>query len=568
MKPSGQQQVLVLNSKTERQQGRKAQLANIMAGKAVADVVRTCLGPQAMLKMLMDPMGGIVLTSDGNAILREIDVAHPAAKTVIELSRSQDEEVGDGTTSVIVLAGELLAHAAPLFEGYADSANFSGLHHHPISVIGGYRKALDDALVLLDRMATAISVENDGQLRKIVASTIQTKAVCAPASDLIVDLAIRAVRCVACPGSNGTAKSQFESSASIDIKRFARVEKIPGGQLEDSVVLDGVLVNKDITHPAMRRLIENPRILLLDCPLEYKKGESQTNIEISTQTDWSRALEIEEEQVRKMCDFIIALKPDVVITEKGLSDLAQHYLVSAGITALRRLRKTDNQRISRATGAKIVTRVEDAQQDDIGTGCGSFHVDKIGDEYFCFFTRCSNPKACSIILRGPSKDILNEVERCLQDAMCVARNLLIDARVVPGAGASEMAISCHLSNNASLIDPIQQAAYLAVSRAFEVIPRTLAQNCGADPFRSLSDLRVKHKQNIASHWGIDGYTGHVSETDVWEPLTVKSQTIKTAIEAACLLLRVDEIVSGTKSATSTSANAASKNVDDNEQQQQ
>ena len=552
MHPQQQQQpILVLNPKTERQQGRKAQLSNIMAAKAVADVVRTCLGPQAMLKMLMDPMGGIVLTSDGNAILREIDVAHPAAKTILELSRAQDEEVGDGTTSVVVLAGELLAHAAPL----VDASQTGGIACHPISIIGGYRKALEDSLAILDSLSKPISLDNNDQLREIVATSIETKAVCASIVSLIVDLAVRSVRCVGGGGEEEEKKSS--ANGSIDIKRFARVEKIPGGQLEESQVLDGVMLNKDVVHPAMARQLKNPRVLLLDCPLEYKKGESQTNMELTDQEAWNKALEREEEEIKRMCDHIISLKPDIIVTEKGLSDLAQHFLVRAGISALRRVRKTDNQRIARACNARIVTRVEDATPADIGLGCGLFRVDKVGDEYFSYFVECQNPKACTIVLRGPSKDILNEVERCLHDAMCVTRNLLLLPSVVPGAGACEMAISIRLVDQAASVPPSEQLAYRTVARALEVVPRTLIQNCGSNPIRVLSELRAKLQADLKVSWSIDGHSGKVVEgSQVWEPLAVKRETLKTAIEAACLLLRVDEIVSGIRNpnAQRTSSN--------------
>ncbi|RKP22734.1 chaperonin Cpn60/TCP-1 family, partial [Syncephalis pseudoplumigaleata] len=291
---------------------------------------------------------------------------------------------------------------------------------------------------------------------------------------------------------------------------------------------------------------ENPRIVLLDCPLEYKKGESQTNIEVTDEAHWSRLLQIEEEQIQTLCEHITALKPDLVITEKGVSDLAQHYLLKANITVLRRMRKTDNNRIARATGATIVNRVEDLKESDVGTQCGLFHVDKIGDEYFSFMTECREPKACTILLRGPSKDVINEVERNLQDAMCVARNVFFDPRLLPGGGATEMAVSVKLAEIAKSLEGVEQWPYAGVADAMEVIPRTLVQNCGGNPIKVLTQLRAKHA-NGHYHWGIDGCAGVVVDMEqhgIWEPYAVKVQTIKTAIESACLLLRVDDIVSG------------------------
>ncbi|KAL8866464.1 MAG: hypothetical protein Q9174_006287, partial [Haloplaca sp. 1 TL-2023] len=380
------------------------------------------IGPNAMLKMLLDPMGGIALTNDGHAILREIEVAHPAAKNMIELSRTQDEEVGDGTTTVIILAGEILAQALPQLER----------NIHPVVIISAFKRALSDALNIVGKVSIPVNVNDDEQMYRLISSAIDTKYA-ARWSKMMCSIALKAVRTVSHDAGGGKKE--------VDIKRYAKVEKVPGSQIEDSRVLDGVMLNKDITHPKMRRKIDNPRVVLLDCPLEYKKGESQTNIEISKEDDWNRILQIEEEQVKAMTDAIISVRPDVVITEKGVSDLAQHFLVKHNITALRRVRKTDNNRIARATGATIVNRVEDLRESDVGTQCGLFEIEKIGDEYFTFITKCKGPKACTILLRGPSKDILNEIERNLQDAMYVARNVVFHPRLSPGGGATEMAVS-------------------------------------------------------------------------------------------------------------------------------
>ncbi|KAM0503989.1 T-complex protein 1 subunit gamma [Verticillium nonalfalfae] len=524
--------VVVMNTNSgERQTGRKAQMSNIAAAKTVADIIRSCLGPKAMLKMLLDPMGGIVLTNDGHAILREIEVSHPAAKSMIELSRTQDEEVGDGTTTVIILAGEMLAQSLPQLER----------NIHPVQIIAAFKRALKDALEIVEEISTPIDTTDDKAMYSLISSSIGTKFV-SRWSDLMCELALKAVRTVTWEPGNGNKE--------VDIKRYARIEKVPGGEIEDSRVLDGVMVNKDITHPKMRRRIENPRIVLLDCPLEYKKGESQTNIEISKEEDWNRILQIEEEQVKAMCDSILALKPDLVITEKGVSDLAQHYLVKANVTALRRVRKTDNNRIARATGATIVNRVDDLQESDVGTQCGLFEIEKIGDEYFTFLTKCENPKACTVLLRGPSKDVLNEIERNLQDAMGVARNVMFHPRLSPGGGATEMAVSVRLAQLAKGIEGVQQWPYKAVADALEVIPRTLVQNAGASPVRVLTDLRAKHAEGKTS-WGINGDEGVIVDMHqygVWEPQAIKLQSIKTAIESACLLLRVDDICSARKGA--------------------
>jgi T-complex protein 1 subunit gamma len=531
-----QSPIMVMNTNTKRETGRKAQLNNIAAAKAVADIIRTTLGPRSMLKMILDASGGIVLTNDGNAILREIDVTHPAAKSMIELSRTQDEEVGDGTTSVIILAGEILHLSQPFLEKDI----------HPTVVVRAYMKALDAAVKIIDSLAFPIDVDDREQLMNIVTSCIGTKYT-SRFGPLMGNLALDAVMCVAVDNGDGTKE--------VDIKKYAKIEKIAGGSIDDCRVLKGVMMNKDVVAPGrMSRRIENPRVMLLDCPLEYKKGENQTNVEITKEEDWAVLLKMEEDWIQGVCAQIAALKPDIVVTEKGLSDLATHYLCKAGIAALRRVRKTDNNRIARATGASIVHRVEELKEEDIGTGAGLFKVEKLGEEYFSFFVDCKEPKACSIILRGASRDVLNEVERNLHDAMGVARNVVHDPRLLPGGGAVEMAVSRAISEEALKIEGVEQWPFKAIGQALEVIPRTLAQNCGANVIRTLTKLRAKHAEwttessgGKACTFGIDGDKGTIvdmKELGVWEAYAVKVQSIKTAVESAAMLLRIDDIVSG------------------------
>lgn len=465
-----------------------------------------------------------------------------------------------GRNALTSIAGEMLAQALPQLER----------NIHPVVIIQAYKHALADALKIVEEISIPVDTSKDESMISLIESSIGTKTI-SRYSELMCSLALRAVRVVSQDANftsnhtltNGTTPNGTKSTPQpalkpheIDIKRYARIEKIPGGEIESSCVLDGVMLNKDITHASMRRKILNPRIILLDCPLEYKKGESQTNIEITNEDSWNRILEIEEEQVKKMCDAIIAQKPDLVITEKGVSDLAQHHFVKANITAIRRIRKTDNNRVARAVGATIVNRVDDLTESDVGTGCGLFEIEKIGDEYFTFLTRCKNPKACTILLRGPSKDILNEIERNLQDAMSVARNVMFHPRLSPGGGATEMAVSVRLAQKAKSVEGVMQWPYKAVAEAMEVIPRTLIQNAGASPIRLLTQLRAKHAEG-KSTWGVNGDTGAIVDMKsygVWEPQAVKLQSIKTAVESACLLLRVDDICSA-KSAKQAGAGA-------------
>jgi len=574
MQQGGGPPVMVLNSKTQRVTGRAAQLGNIAAAKAVANIIRTTLGPRSMLKMLLDPMGGIVLTNDGHCILREVDVSHPTAKSMIELSRAQDEEVGDGTTSVIVLAAQVLSQA----EQFLRQENT----YHPTVLVQAYTKALAKALEICEEQAVTLDIfenkedpETQTLLKKLVESSIGTKF-SSRWNDKMVEMALQAVLTVAThrapSNSLTTAEGTVNNNSTdkdweaplppaaalyeVDLKRYAKVEKIPGGEIDDSIVVKGVMFQKDTTHSKMRRKIENPRILLLDSPLEYKKGESQTQMDITGEDDWNTLLKMEEEYVENICMEIIAHKPDIVITEKGVSDLAQHYLAKANITAFRRLRKTDNNRVAKAVGATIVSRTDEITESDIGTHCGLFEMRTIGEDWFVFLEECKDPKACTIVLRGGSKDVLNEIERNLQDAMQVVRNVVYNPKLVYGGGAIEMAIAVGLRREGQKLQSIQQAPFQAVGEAMEIIPQTLAQNCGVSVIRTITQLRAKHAEaydnaedNGPCSWGINGITGDLvdmKEYGIWEPLSVKVQTIKTAIESACMILRIDDIVSGSK----------------------
>lgn len=525
----GPGQVMVVNTNVKRDEGFKAQLGNIQAAKGVAGIIRSTLGPKSMLKMVLDAMGGVVLTNDGNGILREIDVQHPAAKSMIELSRTQDEECGDGTTSVIILAGEVMAVAQPLLEKKI----------HPTVIVAAYKQTLEDMLKMMHDFSVEVDLNNQESVQSVVSSVIDTKFT-ARWGSLITDLAVKAVFTVREKLPNG--------SQQIDIKRYAKVEKIPGGDLEECTVLNGVMFNKDLTHPKMRKVIKNPRVVLLDCPLEYKKGESQTNVEMTKEEDFHAMLMQEEEEIKRMCDKILELKPDVVITEKGISDLAQHFLMKGDISCIRRIRKTDNNRIAKCCGATIVNRVEELEEKDIGTQCGLLEVKKLGEEYFVYMVECEDPKACTVILRGGSKDTLNEIERNLQDAMLSARNLLLEPKLVPGGGATEMELACRLKDNAKKIDGMKAYAYYAVAEAMEVIPRTLMSNCGVDVVRFMTKLRAEHSEPLTgANKGINGVTGEIVDVKagrIMDTFNVKAQTIKTAVESACMLLRIDQVVSG------------------------
>lgn len=525
--------VFVVNKDTRREAGDEARAGNIAAAKAVADIVRSTLGPRSMLKMVLDPMGGIVLTSDGNTILREIDVAHPAAKTMLELSRAQDEEVGDGTTTAIVLAGELVDAARPLLEA----------HVHPIAITTGFFHALEDALAIGPSLTFRVDTKNSEDMERCIRSSLGTKAT-GTWCDKLCELARKAVSIVA-RGS--------EPGAPIDLKRFAKVEKVPGASIEDCTVLDGVMINKDVTGPTMARRIENPRIVLVDCPIEYRKAESQFNVELTQAGDFEKMLKLEEDYVARLVSDILAVHPNVLITEKGVSDLAEHLLAEAGVSVIRRTRKTDLQRIAKASGARIVHRTRDLNEEDVGTWAKLFEVKTIGDEPFTFITGADRAQACTILLRGAAKDVLHEVERSLQDAMNVARSIVSDPLLVVGGGAFEMALSARLLSKAATLGGEERLAYEAVAHTLEVIPRTLIGNCGASVIRLITELRSIHAAHSGSEpcpMGVDGTAGKICDmraAGIWDPYATKIQAIKGAVENACMLLRIDGLLNARRS---------------------
>merc|ERR1719387_408440 len=393
------------------------------------------------------------------------------------------------------------------------------------------------ATEILEEIAIPIDSTNDEIMLELIGASVSTKFV-SRWGPMISSLALKAARTVMVKHPNGRVE--------VDIKRYARVEKIPGGEMSECAVLNGVMFNKDVTHHKMRPDRKNPRVILLDCPLEYKKNESQTNVEITKEEDWELMLMQEEEEVQKMCEEILKHKPDVVITEKGVSDLAQHFLLKKNVAVIRRIRKTDNNRVAKCCGATIVNRTDEITEADVGTRCGLFKIRKIGDEYFTYLVDCEDPKACTVILRGGTKDVLSEVERNLQDAFAVTRNLLMEPRQLPGGGACEMAVAHRLEEKAKMIDGVASLPVRAVASALEVIPRQLAQNAGVEVVRVVTDLRSRHAQGDIM-CGIDGETGkliNVKEAGILDGYAVKQQVMRAAIETAAMLLRIDQIVSG------------------------
>lgn len=501
----------------------QVQTDNIRAAMTVASIVKTCLGPRAMQKMVLTRIGSIELTNDGNSILREIDVAHPAAKTLIELSKTQDEEVGDGTTSVILLAAQILNNMADLLENI-----------HPIKITQALSKGLNMCLESMKLLTVDLKKEEEEKLN-IIRSTVGTK-LCSLLGIKMEELAYKAVKNI---------YTEIGGVKRIDIKNDLRVEKIIGNYNECEI-LNGILLNKNIIHPQMRKEIINPRILVIDFPLEYKKGESQTNYEFRNAEAFKRALEIEEENIKEMCDKIIELKPDILLTEKGISDYAMSLLFSNNITAIRRIKKTESNRMVKACGGMVVGSLEDLSEKVIGTRCKLFKYLKIGEEYYCKFDDCVDAKACSVILKAPSKDLINELERNFYDAVKVAKNLFLFPKMCPGGGATEMSLSLMLEKFKG--NELEEKVLKRLAEALQIIPIILAKNSGvSNPLALMQLLEKKQKENKFN--GIDGVKGEVIDVRgrIMEPVVVKVQMLKSAIEAANVILRVDGVIhSGSK----------------------
>lgn len=494
------------------------QKASAYAAKTLSSIIRTCLGPRAMQKMVLTKIHSIELTNDGNSILREMDVSHPSARCLIELSQTQDDVCGDGTTSVIILAAELLDKAVALLS-----------NNHPIVVCRALTKAKDVCLQRLDNIATRARLE---ELITVVQASVATK-LCSILKVPIPELALQAAMLVKQEGSaDGT-------NYKIDIKTDIKIEKILGS-FEECEVLEGVLLEKELVHSQMRKQIENPKILLLDTPLEYKKGESVTNFEFNDANDFTQALMLEEQQIRKMCAQIIELQPDIVITEKGISDLALSILYENNITAIRRVKKSDSIRLAKATGATVMNRLEDLECRHLGRA-GLFEYTKINKENYCKISKCANPHAVSVILRGASKDLLAELERNFMDAVKVAKNILAIPSLVPGGGSSEMAMSLALRKAAG--NDLEMAVFNTCADALKIIPLTIASNSGTGSSLDIvNELEKKVEKNPL--FGINGITGEIVSMEglAMEPIIVKKQCIKSSFEAVIQLLRADGII--------------------------
>jgi archaeal chaperonin len=522
----GGQPVLILPEGTLRSTGKDAQKVNISAAKAVADIVRTTLGPKGMDKMLVDSIGDITITNDGVTILEEMEVEHPAAKMMVEVAKTQNEEVGDGTTSAVIIAGELLKRAESLLDQEI----------HPTVITKGYQLAKEEALKVLDEIAIPINIEDTETLKKIVITSMSGKSG-REASPIIADLLIEAIRSVA-EVKNGKIK--------IDKDNIKRVKK-HGASVEETQLVKGVIIDKEIVHPQMPKVIKNAKIALLDCPLEIEKTETDAQIRITSPEQLQAFLEQEQKMLKEMVNKIVSTGANVVMCEKGIDDLAQHYLAKKGIAACRRIKRSDLEALAKATGARIVSNLDDLTEKDLGYA-ELVEERKIAGESMTFVTGCKNPKAVTILVRGSTEHVVDEIDRNVEDGIGALISALESGKIVAGAGAVEAELAKRIREFAEKFSGREQLAIQEFANSLEIIPRTLAENAGLDPIDILVELRSAHERGNSSY-GVDVFSGKIVdslEAGIIEPLKVKSQAIKSAAEAAEMILRIDDVIAASK----------------------
>lgn len=529
MQGQQQQPIIILREGTDRSKGRGAQLNNIAAAKAVADAVRSTLGPKGMDKMLVDSMGDVVITNDGATILKEIDIEHPAAKMVVEVAKTQDNECGDGTTSAVVLAGELLKKAESLIEQNV----------HPTVIANGYRLAAEESINILKRLGVKVDLKNDKMLKNIAMTAMTGKSV-GPNKESLADVAVRAVKAVA---------EKKGDTYKIDIDNI-KVEKKVGGSLADTKMIEGIILDKEKVHPRMPSVVKNAKIALIDSALEIKKTEVDAKIQITDPSQLQKFLDEEEKTLRKKADLIAKSGANVVVCQKGIDDLVQHFLAKQGIFAVRRVKKSDMEKLAKATGAKLVTNLEDLRGTDLGRA-GMVEEMKIADSDMTFITDCKDAKSVSILIRGGTEHVIDEAERALHDALKVTAVAMEDGIALSGGGSMEIELSLALNKFGSKVGGREQLAIEAFSKATEIIPWTLAENAGLDAIDVLIQLRSEHEGKKRMNAGINVYTGKVVDMlkeNVVEPMRVKTQAINAASEVAIMILRIDDVIAAKKGA--------------------
>ncbi len=529
---------MILKEGAQRTTGADARRSNIMAAKVIAEILSTSLGPRGMDKMLIDAFGDVTITGDGATILKEMEVQHPAAKLLIEVAKAQDAEVGDGTTTAVVLAGRLLELAEELID--------EGIH--PTIIIDGYKKAMDYAIQVANEIAQPINVEDKNQLATVAMNALSSKIV-AEAREYLAKIAVEAA---------SIAVEKVDGRYNLDLD-WIKLEKKKGQSLAETQLIQGIVLDKEVVHPGMPKRVVNAKIAVLDAPLEIEKPEWTTKISVSSPNQIKAFLEEEANILKSYVDKLAEVGANVVITQKGIDEVAQHYLAKKGIMAVRRVKRSDIEKLAKATGAKIVTSIKDIRPEDLGFA-GLVEERKVGEEKMVFIEQCPNPRAVTILIRGAADRILDEAERSMQDALHVIRDLYREPKIVPGGGAFEIEVARRLREWGRKLPGKEQLAVLKFAEALEQVPTILALTAGLDPVDVIAELRRRHDAGEIDA-GVDVLNGKVAnmyKLNVVDPLLVKKQVIRSAAEAAIMILRIDDIVAAAQTKSSSGGKSKGK----------
>ncbi len=522
----GGQPVLILKEGTTRSRGREAQRNNIMAARIIGEVLKTTLGPRGMDKMLIDSLGDITITNDGAAIVDEIEVGHPAAKMMVEVAKTQDDMVGDGTTTAVVLAGELLKKAEELLDQ----------NIHPTIIVSGYRKAVQNVMETINKIAIPVNIEDREVLRKVALTSMASKAV-GPAKEHLAEIAIDAVKKIV---------EQRGDRKVADIDNIQIVKK-EGKSLFESKLIKGVIIDKEVVHSGMPKKIENAKIALLDCPLEIEKTEISAEIRIRDPTQIKAFMDQENRMLKDIVKKIKAAGANVVFCQKGIDDMAQHFFAKEGILAARRVKQSDMEKLARATGGRLVTDLDDLTLEDLGM-VGLVEERKIGEDKMIFVEKCRTPRSVAVLIRAGLERMVDEAERAMNDALSVVSDVIEDNKIVAGGGAVEVEIAKELRKYAPRVGGREQLAIEAFADAVEIVPKTLAENAGLESIDIIVELRAAHEKTDSQSVGVNVFTGKVRnmlQNGVVEPLVVKEQAVKSAAESASMILRIDDVIAAT-----------------------
>jgi len=521
------QPIFILPEGTQKTSGMNAQKVNIEAAKQVADQVRSTLGPKGMDKMIVDSLGDVIITNDGVTILQEMAIEHPSAKMIVEVAKTQEDEVGDGTTTVVVLAGELLKNSLQLLE----------MGVHPTVIVKGYRLAANKAMSILNDISKPISLKDKAILIKI-AETAMTGKGAEQIKEVLSEIVVKAVTHIAEEGDK----------VSVNIDNI-KIEKKVGGSIEDTELVEGIILDKERVHSGMPKVVKNAKIALVNSALEIKNTEIDAKIQITDPSQMQAFIDQEETMLKNMVDKVIKSGANVIFCQKGVDDIAQHYLAKAGIFCARRVKKGDMDKLSMATGAKVLTNLDDLNKQDLGYA-GTVEEIKVGDEDMTYVRECKNPKSVTLLVRGGTEHVIDEVKRALDDAIGDLAATLREGKVVSGAGACEIELAMKLKKYSESLSGREQLAVQSFSESMEVIPRTLAENAGLDPIDVIAAMRSAH-DNKEVDSGIDVFSGKVKNAwkmGVIEPLKIKTQAVSSAAEVAIMILRIDDVIAGSGSA--------------------